>query len=62
MSLSTKVTPFRLSRIYAQGWNAARMGRVGGHVPANPYTVEPERSRWQAGFSSAQGQASALDK
>jgi ribosome modulation factor len=48
-----KVTPFRLSRIHAQGWNAGRNAWA-GDAPANPYTTEPERSRWQAGFSNAQ--------
>ena len=48
-----KVTPFRLSRIYAQGWNAARNAWA-ADVPINPYTTEPERGRWLAGFSNAQ--------
>jgi hypothetical protein len=48
----------RLSRVQAQGWNAARKapmtfdGRP--QKAANPYPSEPDRSRWQAGFDSAQ--------
>jgi hypothetical protein len=52
---------FKLSRIYAQGWNAANK------IPANdfseldpakaaalnPYSSEPERSRWSDGFREA---------
>jgi hypothetical protein len=54
---------FLLSRIYAEGWNAAI------HLPAtecddlnlwkvaalNPYADEPERSRWSDGFAKALG-------
>lgn len=54
---------FHLSRIYAEGWNAAN------HLSANesddlnlwkvaalnPYTNEPERSRWSDGFAKALG-------
>ena len=43
---------FRLSRIYAEGWNVARGPEAADKV--NPYSAEPERSRWQAGFASAQ--------
>jgi hypothetical protein len=52
---------FRLSRIQAEGWNAAR------RIPAsqlselsetaiealNPYSVDFERLRWAAGFNNA---------
>jgi hypothetical protein len=52
---------FRLSRVEAEGWNAAR------RIPAsdvavlnetaiaalNPYSGEPERLRWNAGFTRA---------
>jgi hypothetical protein len=54
-------TTFRLSRIFAEGWNAAQA------LPANecdglerrdvaalsPYATEPERSRWSEGFAKA---------
>ena len=43
---------FRLSRIQAQGWNAARQS--GATEQINPWPAEPERSRWQAGFASAE--------
>lgn len=54
---------FRLSRVYAEGWNAAKkvpllgsceFDPVGSAVP-NPYATEPERSRWAEGFAKAMG-------
>jgi len=53
MTAKEKITPFRLSRIYAQGWNAARTMAV----QDNPYPTEPERGRWNAGFASARPDA-----
>lgn len=53
MKRPEKATPFHLSRIYAQGWNAARGVWKADRAPANPYASDPERSRWQAGFGSA---------
>jgi len=50
-----EATGFRLSRIYAEGWNAARTAGASGGVPINPYSTDPEQSRWQTGFSNAQG-------
>jgi hypothetical protein len=52
---------FRLSRIYAEGWNKARELSAEAHddvdasrVSAlNPYPAEPERSRWSEGFKKA---------
>jgi hypothetical protein len=44
---------FRHSRIYAQGWNAARVVTLKGGPPGNPYLSEPERSRWNEGFAQA---------
>jgi hypothetical protein len=54
---------FRLSRVFAQGWNAAhgmsaneRDGlELGGIEARNPYASEPERSRWSEGFTKALG-------
>jgi len=56
-------TAFKLSRIYAEGWNAAmqlsadesaRLGLV--RIAAlNPYSIDPERSRWREGFAKALG-------
>jgi hypothetical protein len=54
---------FRLSRISAEGWNAAkalseneREGMKAQSADAqNPYASEPERSRWSEGFSKALG-------
>jgi len=56
-------TSFRLSRIYAEGWNAASKlsaseceGMDSIRVATlNPYVTEPERSRWSDGFSKALG-------
>jgi hypothetical protein len=50
-----------LSRIYAQGWNAAFKltdeQRAWGDAAAtlNPYPAMPERDRWAQGFSGALG-------
>jgi hypothetical protein len=52
MKASANQTAFRLSRIYAQGWNAARGPEA--DEPVNPYPAEPERERWAAGFAHAQ--------
>jgi hypothetical protein len=56
---------FQLSRVYAQGWNAARMVWTAKHTDrdiANPYPAEPERSRWQAGFAGAQADVKGRSK
>jgi hypothetical protein len=58
-------TAFRLSRIYAEGWNKAQQLSAGEadaldtqHTAAlNPYTSEPEKSRWNDGFTKAMGSA-----
>jgi hypothetical protein len=49
---------FRYSRIYAQGWNAARTLVKSGNDAAdaaalNPYRLEAERARWHEGFTKA---------
>jgi ribosome modulation factor len=53
---------FRLSRVYAEGWNAAKKesliesdGGNGGRKTANPYAIDPQRSRWERGFADAMG-------
>lgn len=59
----TSGTAFKLSRIYAEGWNAAsRLSAdesdgldLRGAAALNPYVVEPERSRWSEGFAKALG-------
>jgi hypothetical protein len=62
MTQVAKATPFRLSRIYAQGWNAARMPWKANSAPVNPYASEPEQSHWQAGFSNAQSDHRRIPK
>ena len=50
------LSPFQRSRIYAQGWNAARGPRTGGALSKdviNPYTSEPEKGRWDEGYANA---------
>ena len=51
-------TSFRLGCIYAEGWNAAN-GLATSEIQSldldrmatlNPYTREPDRSRWTSGF------------
>ena len=47
------LSAFRRSRIYAQGWNAAREPDTGGalrKVVVNPYPSDPEKSRWDSGY------------
>ena len=52
---------FKLSRIYAQGWNAANMISANAYseldtvktAALNPYAMEPQRSRWSDGFQAA---------
>ena len=53
-------TSFQLSRIYAQGWNAAKRLPVPEARPdakavaeLNPYKSGPERARWSEGFLKA---------
>jgi hypothetical protein len=50
------LSAFQRSRIYAQGWNAARGPRT-GKTPhqdvANPYSTKPEKSRWDEGYANA---------
>jgi hypothetical protein len=52
---------FQLSRIFAKGWTAARALPANDDVEdirmravaLNPYTKEPEKSRWSEGFIKA---------
>jgi len=51
---------FDLSRIQAEGWNAARKylasgnpGDVKAIAALNPYRAPLERSRWYTGFNTA---------
>jgi hypothetical protein len=51
---------FRLSRVYAEGWNAANnltadeCDRLNPAQMAalNPYAADPEKSRWNEGFAA----------
>ena len=53
--LTPEQIAFRHSRIHAEGWNAARTPTGGSSKAAglNPYAAEPERSRWEEGFTKA---------
>ena len=54
-------TAFQLSRIFAEGWNAA--GKLSAdeavgldaerRTALNPYAADPEKSRWNEGFAKA---------
>ena len=44
---------FRLSRVYAEGWNFARVTLSEKGITANPYVTEPERTRWREGYAKA---------
>ncbi|HVP84127.1 MAG TPA: hypothetical protein VMS78_05355 [Rhizomicrobium sp.] len=53
---------FDLSRVYAEGWNASRKLSIfetddsdGAGESLNPYTREPQRSRWAKGFAAGMG-------
>jgi len=52
MTRLTREENFRLSRVYAKGWNAARSQSL-GPAPSNPFTSQPERDRWAEGYSGA---------
>jgi hypothetical protein len=45
-----RLSPFDESRIFAEGWKAARQS---SEPPPNPYHREPERTRWREGFNQA---------
>jgi hypothetical protein len=50
------LSAFRRSRIYAQGWSAAREPSIRDVLPkgaVNPYASEPEKSRWDEGYANA---------
>jgi hypothetical protein len=49
MTMADMTEGFRLSRVYAQGWNA---GAKSAAAP-NPYAADPERKRWSEGFGDA---------
>ena len=52
---------FKLSRVFAEGWNTARKLPVTARdgltqqaiAELNPYANEPERTRWIEGFTKA---------
>jgi hypothetical protein len=60
MTMTSSET-FRLSRIHADGWNAAnRLATrevdaltVGKLATLNPHTLEADRTRWTSGFTEA---------
>ena len=44
---------FRLSRVYAEGWNAGQDAASRSRSITNPYRSEPERMRWSEGYAEA---------
>jgi hypothetical protein len=56
-------TAFTLSRVYAEGWNAAKRLTAsecdaldpGGIASLNPYDTDARRQRWSDGFAKALG-------
>jgi hypothetical protein len=51
-------TEFQLSRVQAEGWNAARKYLLSDMDAAkiaalNPYKTAPEKARWHTGFTGA---------
>ena len=57
MTMTTGPSSFAYSRIFAQGWNAARRSPLTGGAEAqkvaakNPYKTAHERARWDEGFA-----------
>jgi hypothetical protein len=52
---------FRMSRVYAQGWNTGSRLTDDSSVPVtNPYRGEPERARWAEGFTAARATTNIL--
>lgn len=64
----TSLSAYRLSRVYAEGWNKARdlsaeeraQVDLSGLDKLNPYAVEPQRARWMEGFTNACSPLSGL--
>jgi hypothetical protein len=57
-NVSEKTSAFALSRIQAEGWNAARKFLIDDIDDAkiaalNPYSGADEKARWHAGFTGA---------
>ena len=56
---ASDISPFKLSRVFAEGWNTARslsgVDELNSRAIAklNPYANEPARSRWIEGFAKA---------
>ena len=48
-------TAYRLSRVYAEGWNVGRTAAGQDLMASNPYGTEPERARWEEGYLKATG-------
>jgi hypothetical protein len=46
-------TAYRLSRVYAEGWNTGRTMAGPNLAASNPYKTEPERGRWEEGYKKA---------
>jgi hypothetical protein len=54
---------YKLSRVYAEGWNAARKMSADecdeldaeAMAALNPYASDAERTRWSEGFAKALG-------
>lgn len=53
MNAQSYQNDFRRSRIWAEGWNAARINSLGQPI-TNPYPPGPEHVRWNEGFAKAQ--------
>jgi hypothetical protein len=52
---------FRMSRIYAQGWNAgSRLTDDLSAPDTNPYRGGSERARWAEGFTAARSTTNIL--
>lgn len=52
MNAQSYQVDFRRSRIWAEGWNAARKASL-GQPARNPYPPGPDHLRWNEGFAQA---------
>lgn len=52
MNAQSYQVDFRRSRIWAEGWNAARKASL-GQPARNPYPPGPDHQRWNEGFAQA---------
>ena len=66
---NSELTDFELSRVYAKGWNAGRVGPIDLSdeeldafvETANPFVSAAERARWALGFKAGLRRSEEID-